>query len=300
MRRSRVVGSQSGTKRSAEVAIETVARFFGGVSGSWAIVGRMEQAGDVSRCKIRRCCVSDLSRFDLRIGDFFTFEEVAANATQGNQSTAIKIIEKITEDESLRSAFESSKSDKFFLGNEEIVVDISTRIGPQGYSMKYRIESAKGTKDIDCHVLLISSNFSEQQAPLHCGKYAVTGAVLTPALSEYFPAALSINSWPGTTIAPKEVTAVLIPNEGTVVFCCGVKPVAKSGEYFVAQNATGDSSKPGLGPGCFCNIWQQRRISTTRKWPTSSVGCHLPTTALHMRCSMTHLPKPLLSYCSVP
>jgi hypothetical protein len=113
-----------GAKRSREVAIETVARFFGGVSGNWAIVGRMEQAGDITRCKIRRCCVNDMSRFHLRIGDYFTFEEVAATglpATQANQSAAIKIIEKLTEDDSLKSAFECSKSDKFLNKHSTVV-----------------------------------------------------------------------------------------------------------------------------------------------------------------------------------
>ena len=80
-----------------------------------------------------------MSRFDLRIGDYFTFKEVAANTTQANQSTAIKIIEKLTEDESLRSAFECSKSDRF-LGSEEISLQRSAETAMAWIFLGYEVD----------------------------------------------------------------------------------------------------------------------------------------------------------------
>ena len=260
------------TAKRLRISKENVARFFGGVTGTWAIVGCIENCNKVDeRVKIRRAQIVDMSKFKLNVLDLIHYEEESTGP--GNYAKKLKIVEVLPNSEEFDAVYGNPKSD-CYSGTEPISVCIEARIGPQGFSMKYRVTPVKvktAKFAVEVSTLLVATNVT--QLPKIVGEHILTGSVISPPLAEGWPATISLNAWPGSTILSKtdEATGALLPSEGTLVFCCGVKPLAKTGEYTVCDS-TGAS---GYWFSMFYGIFDGT------KWEISQLNCNTTVNKLH-------------------
>jgi len=271
---SQEASANAANSKRGRVSKENVARFYGGASGTWAVVGCVESIGkNDERVKIRRVQLFDLAKVKLNVMDFFLYEEEVGPANTAKKLKVTEVLSKSPELKDVESAFASPKSDQY-IGSNEVTVNVESRVGPQGYSMKYRITAKKigqGSTAVEVTDLLVATNCPQQ--PKVVGGYALTGCVLTPPLADGWPATLTLNAWPGSTLTPKkdESGGVSLPSEGTLVFCCGVKPLAKSGEYTVCDS----SGAQGFWYTMFHGTWDGT------KWEITQTNCNATVNKVH-------------------